>query len=116
MLHTIYKTSENKTTIKRSHCFILSSTKESNMNLVSIFSVSRRSIESWIIDLELKSKKSLEIQELRGAKSLLKGMEGNIKVQQHNRNIKSILTYLDKSQNISICKKNFTEFIYCQST
>ncbi len=99
--------------IKRSHCLILSNKKVNINNLASIFNVSRRTIERWIVTWELHGEKSLKIQDSRGAKLLLKGLEDKIQEQLviHNRNIKNILDYLEKSHNISICKRTLQNFL-----
>lgn len=112
-LEKLYKNSPDNTVQKRSHCILLSNQKRTITDLSSIFDVNRRTIERWFSGWEENGIKSLSIQPGRGVKTKLKGLETVIaeQLKEHSRNLKNVLVYLEKEQNIIICKKTLQNFL-----
>ena len=112
-LDQLCKKSTNSTVRKRSHCLLLSHQRWTIIDLSDIFDVNRRTIERWFDNWAKNGIDSLPIQPGRGVKSRLKGLETVIseQVQEHSRNLKNVLTYLEEQHNIVICKKTLQNFL-----
>ena len=82
-------------------------------DLVSIFKVSRRTIERWFDSWAEIGVDSLGIAEGRGAKTLLKDYSREVseQLELHNRNLKNVLIYFEEQHNIIICKKTLQNFL-----
>jgi|SRR5690554_501986 len=112
-LEKLYKNSADNTVQKRSHCILLSNQKRTITDLSGIFDVNRRTIERWFSGWEKNGVESLSIQPGRGVKTKLKGLEAVIteQLKEHSRNLKNVLVYLEREQNIIICKKTLQNFL-----
>lgn len=112
-LEKLYKNSPDNTVQKRSHCILLSYQKRTITDLSGIFDVDRRTIERWFSGWEESGVASLSIQPGRGVKTKLKGLETVIaeQLKEHGRNLKNVLVYLEREQNIIICKKTLQNFL-----
>lgn len=112
-LEKLHKNSTNNTVRKRSQCLLLSHQKRSIIDLSGIFDVSRRTIERWFDSWSKLGVASLEIQPGRGVKTRLKGLDNEIKEQleEHSRNLKNVLNYLEEQHNIVICKRTLQNFL-----
>lgn len=112
-LQKLHKNNTNSTVRKRSHCLLLSHQRRSIIDLSIIFDVNRRTIERWFDSWALSGLDSLAIQPGRGVKTRLKGLETVIteQLKEHSRNLKNVLTYLEKQHNIVICKKTLQNFL-----
>ena len=112
-LEKLYKNSPDSTVQKRSHCLLLSYQKRTITDLSGIFDVNRRTIERWFSGWEENGVGSLSIQSGRGVRTKLKGLETAIaeQLKEHSRNLKNVLLYLEKEQNIIICKKTLQNFL-----
>ena len=93
VLEHLYKNSPNSTIRKRSQCLVLSHQRHKIKDLVSIFKVSRRTIERWFDNWAEKGVDSLAISEGRGAKTILKNYSKEVaeQLELHNRNLKNVL-------------------------
>jgi len=98
---------------RRSQCLLLSHQKRTITVLSGIFLVSRRTIERWLDGWAKNGVDSLAIQPGRGAKTRLKGFETMIakQLEEHSRNLKNVLTYLEEHLNVIICKKTLQNFL-----
>jgi len=112
-LEELHKKSTNNTVRRRSQCLLLSHQKRTITDLSGIFGVSRRTIERWLDGWAKKGLDSLAIQPGRGAKTRLKGFETVIakQLEEHSRNLKNVLTYLEEHHNVIICKKTLQNFL-----
>jgi transposase len=112
-LEKLHRNSPDNTVRKRSHCILLSYQKRTITDLSGIFDVDRRTIERWFGGWEENGVESLSIQPGRGVKTKLKGLESVIaeQLKEHSRNLKNVLVYLEKEQNIIICKKTLQNFL-----
>jgi len=112
-LEKLHKNSDNSTVRKRSQCLLLSHQKRTITDLSGIFDVSRRTIERWFDSWSKIGIDSLAIQPGRGVKTRLKGLDKVIaeQLENHNRNLKNVLTYLEEEHNIVICKKTLQNFL-----
>ena len=112
-LERLYKNSTNNTVRKRSQCLLLSHQRRTITDLSGIFDVSRRTIERWLDGWTKSGIDSLSIQSGRGVKTRLKGLEAVIaeQLEDHNRNLKSVLIYLQEQHNIIICKRTLQNFL-----
>lgn len=112
-LEKLYKNSPDNTIQRRSHCILLSNQKRTITDLSGVFDVNRRTIERWFSGWEENGVESLSIQPGRGVKTKLKGLETVIaeQLKEHSRNLKNVLVYLEKEQNIIICKKTLQNFL-----
>jgi transposase len=112
-LEKLHKSSANSTIRKRSQCLLLSHQRRTITDLSNIFDVNRRTIERWLNSWAKKGIDSLAIQPGRGVKTKLKGLDKVIveQLEEHNRNLKNVLTYLEEQHNIVICKKTLQNFL-----
>jgi transposase len=112
-LEELLKNSTNSTVRKRSQCLLLSHQKRTITDLSDIFGVSRRTIERWFDNWAKSGVNSLAIQPGRGVKTRLKGFETVIakQLEEHSRNLKNVLTYLEEHHNVIICKKTLQNFL-----
>ncbi len=112
-LEELHKNSANSTERKRSQCLLLSHQKRTITDLSGIFNVNRRTIERWFDSWAKRGIDSLVIQSGRGVKTRLKGLDKEIEgqLEEHNRNLKNVLTYLEEQHNILICKKTLQNFL-----
>jgi transposase len=112
-LEQLCKKSTNSTVRKRSQCLLLSHQRRTIIDLAGIFDVNRRTIERWFDNWAKNGIDSLPIQPGRGVKTRLKGLETVIseQVQEHSRNLKNVLIYLEEQHNIVICKKTLQNFL-----
>ena len=112
-LEKLQKSSASNTVRKRSQCLLLSNQKRTIIDLSDIFNVNRRTIERWFDSWEKTGVDSLEIKPGRGVKPKLAGLEDVIseQLEKHNRNLKNVLTYLEKHYNITICKRTLQNFL-----
>jgi len=112
-LEKLQKNSTDNTVRKRSHCLLLSHQRRTITDLSGIFDVNRRTIERWLDSWAKNGFDSLSIQPGRGVKTRLKGLETVISEQlkEHSRNLKNVLTFLEKQHNIIICKKTLQNFL-----
>ncbi len=112
-LERLQKNSTDNTVRKRSHCLLLSHQRRTITDLSGIFNVNRRTIERWLDSWAKSDFDSLSIQPGRGVKTRLKGLEAVIleQLKEHSRNLKNVLTYLEKQHNIVICKKTLQNFL-----
>ena len=112
-LEQIHKNSNNSTIRKRSQCLLLSHQRRTITDLMSIFNVSRRTIERWFDSWLKNGVDSLPIVHGRGVKTRLKGFEIEVaqELEQNNRNLKNVLLNLKEKYNISICKKTLQNFL-----
>jgi transposase len=112
-LEKLQKNSTDNTIRKRSHCLLLSHQKRTIADLSGIFDVNRRTIERWLDGWAKSGVNSLAIQPGRGVKTRLKGLESVIaeQLKDNNRNLKSVLIYLEEQHNIIICKKTLQNFL-----
>ncbi|MFA5648451.1 MAG: helix-turn-helix domain-containing protein [Bacteroidales bacterium] len=112
-LEELHKNSPNNTVRRRSQCLLLSHQKRTITDLSGIFGVSRRTIERWLDGWAKNGVDSLAIQPGRGVKTRLKGFETVIakQLEEHSRNLKNVLTYLEEHHNVIICKKTLQNFL-----
>jgi transposase len=112
-LEELQKNSTNNTVRRRSQCLLLSHQKRTITDLSGIFGVSRRTIERWFDSWAKGGVDSLAIQPGRGVKTRLKGLETVIakQLEEHSRNLKNVLIYLEEHHNIIICKKTLQNFL-----
>lgn len=112
-LEKLQKSSVSNTVRKRSQCLLLSNQKRTIIDLSGIFNVNRRTIERWFDSWEKTGVDSLAIKPGRGVKPKLEGLEDVIsqQLEKHNRNLKNVLTYLEKHHNITICKRTLQNFL-----
>jgi len=112
-LEKLHRNSTNITIRKRSQCLLLSHQKRTMADLSGISDVSRRTIERWLNSWAKSGICSLPIQPGRGVKTRLKGLEVEITEQMndHSRNLKNVLTYLDELHGIVICKRTLQNFL-----
>ena len=87
--------------------------KTNDHRLVVHFNVNRRTVERWFDSWAKRGIDSLVIQSGRGVKTRLKGLDKEIEgqLEEHNRNLKNVLTYLEEQHNILICKKTLQNFL-----
>ncbi|MDA3943450.1 MAG: helix-turn-helix domain-containing protein [Bacteroidetes bacterium] len=113
VLEKLQKHSTDNSVRKRSHCLLLSHQRRTITDLSGIFDVNRRTIERWLDSWAKNGFDSLPILPGRGVKTRLKGLETVISEQlkEHSRNLKNVLTYLEKQHNIIICKKTLQNFL-----
>ncbi|MDP3313259.1 helix-turn-helix domain-containing protein [Lutibacter sp.] len=113
VLEYLHRNSPNATVRKRSQCLVLSHQKHKIKDLVSIFNVSRRTIERWYNSWDSIGVDSLAIAEGRGAKTRLKSYSKEVseQLELHNRNLKNVLVYFEEQHNIIICKKTLQNFL-----
>jgi transposase len=92
---------------------LLSHQKRTITDLSIIFDVNRRTIERWLDSWAKMGIDSLPVQPGRGAKTRLEGLDTVIaeQLEEHSRNLKNVLTYLEEQHNISICKKTLQNFL-----
>jgi len=112
-LKKLHKSSTNSTVRKHSQCLLLSHQRRTITDLSNIFDVNRRTIERWLDSWAKTGIDSLAIQPGRGVKAKLKGLDKVIieQLEEHNRNLKNVLTYLEEQHNIVICKKTLQNFL-----
>jgi len=106
-LELFYKNSSDNMVRKCSQCILLSHQKQTITDLKKIFGTSRRMIERWFDGWEQSGVDSLQMDHGRGAKTRLKGYEGEVteQVEIQGRNLKNILNYFKEKHNIIICKQ-----------
>ena len=80
-LEYFHRNSPNATVRKRSQCLVLSYQKHKIKDLVSIFNVSRRTIERWYNSWDSIGVDSLAVTEGRGAKTRLKDYSKEVSQQ-----------------------------------
>ena len=112
-LEQLCKNSSNNMVRKRSQCLLLSHQRRTITDLSGIFDVNRRTIERWFNNWSQSGIDSLPIKPGRGVKTRLKGLEEVIaeQLKEHSRNLKNVLTFLEKQHNIVICKKTLQNFL-----
>lgn len=112
-LEELYRKGGSATIRKRSQCLVLSHQGRTITDLAKIFSVSRRTIERWFEGWAKKGFDSLGVQPGRGAKTLLKGHEGEVHKQLalHNPNLNNVLDHFEKEHGIKICKRTLQNFL-----
>lgn len=112
-LEQLCKNSSNNMVRKRSQCLLLSHQRRTITDLSGIFDVNRRTIERWFNNWSQSGIDSLPIKPGRGVKIRLKGLEEVIaeQLKEHSRNLKNVLTFLEKQHNIVICKKTLQNFL-----
>lgn len=112
-LEGLYRRDGSATVRKRSQCLVLSHQGRTITDLAKIFNVSRRTVERWFEGWVKKGFDSLGVQPGRGAKTLLKGHEGEVHEQLalHSRNLNNVLGHFEKEHGITICKRTLQNFL-----